>query len=380
MPGAATGLPVKIAINGFGRIGRLVFRAVRALYPKECKIVAIHDLLDIKTNVHLLKYDTAHGQFGEEVEIVDQETFTVGRPGPDQWVVKNLGGRTDPSALPWSAMGVDIVLESTGVYKTKAVLKPDGSIGRDGYDGHIRAGAKKVVLSVPAGDEIECTLVLGVNNEDVKSGTRHISNASCTTNCLAPVTKVINDRWPIRSGFMTTIHAYTNDQRCADLAHPDLRRSRACAQNIIPTSTGAAKALPIVVHGLRPKSLDGISIRVPVITGSLVDVSFNVEGTPSVEEVNSALKVAAKSGPMKGILAYTEDPIVSSDVINSTYSSIVDSLETKVIRDPNGGSIVKVLSWYDNEAGYSARCADIFHLLGRDLQTSTFWCCIPSGQ
>lgn len=217
---------------------------------------------------------------------------------------------------------------------------------------------------MPAGDEIECTLVLGVNDEDLTPATKHISNASCTSNCLAPITKVIHEKFHIINGFMTTVHAYTNDQQVADLAHADLRRARAAGQNIIPTSTGAAKALPIVVKGLAPKSLDGLSIRVPVITGSLVDISFNVEAQPTPEEINAALKAASESGPLKGILSYTTDPIVSSDIINSEFSSIVDSLETKVIKTPKGGAIIKVLSWYDNEAGYSARCANIFHKIG----------------
>nr|BAF48670.1 glyceraldehyde-3-phosphate dehydrogenase [Spirotrichonympha leidyi] len=355
---------VRIAINGFGRIGRLVFRAVRKLYPTECQVVAIHDLFAIDVNIHLLKYDSAHGTWPEPITKIDNEHFQVGE-GPTAWKVENMVGRIHPKDLKWGEKKVDVVLESTGVYKTKAQKGPDGKVTRDGYDGHIAAGAKKVVLSVPAGDEIECTLVLGVNDEDVKPTTTMISNASCTTNCLAPITKIINSKWKIITGFMTTVHAYTNDQQVADLAHQDMRRARAAAQNIIPTSTGAAKALPIVVHDLRPKSLDGISIRVPVITGSLVDTSFNVEGTPTRDEINAALKAATLEGPLKGILGYTEDAIVSSDIINCTLSSIVDSLETKVIPNPDGKSaLVKVLSWYDNEAGYSARCADIFHRIG----------------
>jgi glyceraldehyde 3-phosphate dehydrogenase len=358
---------VKIAINGFGRIGRLVFRAVRQLYPKECQIVAIHDLCDIKTNAYLLKYDSAHRTFPEEITVDEKEsTITVGT-GENKWVVKSLDGRLGPSQLPWKELGVDVVLESTGIFRAKAVVE-NGEVKKDGYDGHIYAGAKKVVLSVPSQDEIECTLVCGVNDEDLKKETKCVSNASCTTNCLGPVAKTINDAFGIVNGFMTTVHSYTNDQVVADTMHKDLRRARAAAMNIIPTSTGAAIALPKVVHALPPKSLDGFALRVPTITGSLVDLTINVKAKVTAAEINAALEKATKEGPLKGIMQYCTDPIVSTDIIGSPYSSIVDSLSTKVLPNPEGqGTLVKVLAWYDNEWMYSCRCADIFMRLGKNL-------------
>jgi glyceraldehyde-3-phosphate dehydrogenase type I len=357
-------MPIKIAINGFGRIGRLVFRAIRELYPTECQIIAIHDLCPIKTNIHLLKYDSAHGTFKEPVVIgADGESFIVGA-GSNTWTIKNLSARVGPSELPWRELGVDYVLESTGFFKTAVQKDESGKIIKDGYDGHINAGAKKVILSVPASDKIQCTLVCGVNDEDLTPDVTCISNASCTTNCLAPVAKVLNDNFKITSGFMTTVHSYTNDQKVADLMHEDLRRARAAAVNIIPTSTGAAKALPIVVKSLPPKSLDGLSLRVPTVTGSLCDLSVNVQEVVTAEQVNAALKSASEEGPLKGILKYSVDEIVSTDIIDDPHSSIVDSKLTKVI--PNGnGTLVKVLSWYDNEWMYSCRCADIFVRLGK---------------
>ncbi|KAH0788791.1 glyceraldehyde-3-phosphate dehydrogenase [Histomonas meleagridis] len=354
---------VKVAINGFGRIGRLVFRACRLLYPNEVQVVAIHDLCDMKTNVHLLKYDTAHRKFPEEIKITGDDTFQVGE-GENAWTVKNLGGRLNPSQLPWKELGVDVVLESTGIFRTKAVVE-DGKVTKDGYDGHIIAGAKKVVLSVPSQDQIECTLVLGVNDEDLKPETKCISNASCTTNCLAPVAKTINDAFGIKNGFMTTVHSYTNDQVVTDVMHKDLRRARAACMNIIPTSTGAAIALPRVVKALPPKSMDGLSLRVPTITGSLVDVTMNVKKEVTKEEVNEVLKKACESEQLKGIMKFSMEPLVSSDIIDDPHSSIVDGLSTMVLPNPDGGSLVKVLSWYDNEWMYSCRCADIFHRLGK---------------
>jgi glyceraldehyde-3-phosphate dehydrogenase type I len=358
---------VKIAINGFGRIGRLVFRAVRKLYPKECQVVAIHDLCDLKTNAYLLKYDSAHRTFPEEI-VADEanSTLTIGT-GDDKWVVKSLGGRLGPSQLPWKELGVDVVLESTGIFRKKAVVE-NGEVKADGYDGHIIAGAKKVVLSVPSADEIECTLVLGVNDEDLKKETKCISNASCTTNCLGPVAKTLNDAFGIRNGFMTTVHSYTNDQVVADTMHKDLRRARAAGVNIIPTSTGAAIALPKVVHALPPKCMDGMAIRVPTITGSLVDVTVNVNAKVTKEEVNAVLEKATKEGSLVGIMKYVDEPIVSSDIIGCQFSSIVDAQCTKVLPNPEGqGTLVKVLSWYDNEWMYSCRCADIFHRLEQYL-------------
>ena len=358
---------VKIAINGFGRIGRLVFRAVRERYPKECQVVAIHDLCDLKTNAYLLRYDSAHRKFNEPVEVNEADsTITVGT-GDSKWVVKSLGGRLNPSQLPWKEMGIDVVLESTGIYRAKCQME-NGKVVKDGYDGHILAGAKKVVLSVPSSDEIECTLVLGVNDEDLKPETKCISNASCTTNCLGPIAKTINDNFQVINGFMTTVHSYTNDQVVADTMHKDLRRARAAAMNMIPTSTGAAIALPKVVHKLPPKSLDGMAIRVPTITGSLVDLTVNVKQVCTKEQVNAALKKATEEGPLVGIMKYVTEPIVSTDIIHDSYSSIVDSLSTKVLPNPSGfGTLVKVLSWYDNEWMYSCRCADIFHRLEKYL-------------
>jgi len=356
---------VKIAINGFGRIGRLVFRAIRKLYPKECQVVAIHDLCDLKTNAYLLKYDSAHRTFPEDIAIDEEaSTLTIGE-GDNKWVVKSLGGRLGPSQLPWKEMGVDVVLESTGIFRKKAVIE-DGVVKTEGYDGHIFAGAKKVVLSVPSQDEIECTLVLGVNDEDLKPETKCISNASCTTNCLGPVAKTLNDAFGIINGFMTTVHSYTNDQVVADTMHKDLRRARAAGMNIIPTSTGAAIALPKVVHALPPKCMDGMALRVPTITGSLVDLTVNVKAKVTKEEVNAALEKATKEGPLVGIMKYVKDPIVSTDIIGDPYSSIVDALSTKVLPNENG-TLVKVLSWYDNEWMYSCRCADIFHRLEKYL-------------
>nr|BAC98825.1 glyceraldehyde-3-phosphate dehydrogenase [Trichonympha agilis] len=358
-------MPIKIAINGFGRIGRLVFRAIFELYPTECQVVAIHDLCPIKTNVHLLKYDSAHGRFKGDVKIGSDEKSFICSSGSTSWTVQNLSEKVGPSELPWADLGVDFVLESTGFYKTAYKADASGKVTTDGYDGHIKAGAKKVVLSVPASDAIQCTLVCGVNDEDLTPAVTCISNASCTTNCLGPVAKVINDNFHITSGFMTTVHSYTNDQKVADLMHSDLRRARAAAINIIPTSTGAAKALPIVVKALPPKCLDGLALRVPTITGSLVDLSVNVKEVVTVDQVNAALKAASEDGPLKGILKYTEDEIVSTDIIHDPHSSILDSKLTKVIPNTSGnGTLVKVLSWYDNEWMYSCRCADIFKRLG----------------
>ena len=351
---------IRIAINGFGRIGRLVFRALRERYPSECQVVAIHDLCDIGTNAYLLKYDSAHGRFPEEIDI-QGDCLVIGKE--NQWRVKVIGGRETPSQLPWRDLNVDCVLESTGIFRSKCVIDGD-TVTKDGYDGHIVAGAKKVLLSVPSADEIECTLVLGVNDDDLKPETKCISNASCTTNCLAPIAKTINNAFGVINGFMTTVHSYTNDQVVADTVHKDLRRARAAAQNIIPTSTGAAIALPKVVHGLPSKCMDGLALRVPTITGSLVDVTFNVHEEVTVEKVNEVLKSASSSGPLKGIMDFCTDPIASADIVHNQFSSIVDGSSTMVIPNKKGnGTLVKVLSWYDNEWMYSCRCADIFKRL-----------------
>jgi glyceraldehyde-3-phosphate dehydrogenase type I len=285
--------------------------------------------------------------------------------GATAWTVKSLGGRLGPSELPWASLGIDVVLESTGIFKKRLVME-NGEMKSDGYDGHIKAGAKKVVLSVPSEDEIDCTLVLGVNDEDLTAQTTCISNASCTTNCLAPIVKVLNEAFGIVNGFMTTVHSYTNDQVVSDVMHKDLRRARAAAQNIIPTSTGAALALPRVVKGLAAGSLDGLSLRVPSLTGSLVDLTLNVKKAGlTIEEVNTVLKAATDKPELKGILTFSEDPLVSSDIVDNPASSIIDALSTKVIlTEGMPGSLVKVLSWYDNEWMYSCRCADIFKKLG----------------
>jgi glyceraldehyde-3-phosphate dehydrogenase type I len=358
---------IKIAINGFGRIGRLVFRAIREMYPEQCRVVAVHDIFDIDSNVHLLKFDSTHGIYKEKVTInPDRISFTVGE-GPNAWVVRNLDGRVGPSQLPWRELEVDFVLESTGIFKAKCQKDADGKITRDGYDGHIFAGAKKVLLSVPASDKIDCTLVCGVNDEALKPEAVCISNASCTTNCLGPITKVLNNHFKIVSGFMTTVHAYTNDQLIVDAMHSDLRRARAAAINIIPTSTGAAKALPEVIPSLTT-SFDGMAIRVPTVTVSLVDLTVNVEAVVTKDQVNKALREASQTAEMKGIIEYSTDHLVSCDIIHNPYSAVVDSQLTKVLPNPTGqGSLVKVLAWYDNEWMYSCRCADIFVRLGSFL-------------
>jgi len=326
-------MSVKVAINGFGRIGRLVFKV--AQNDPDVEIVAINDLTDAKTLAHLLKYDSVHGRFPGEVSF-EGDTLVAGGTK-----VKVLAER-DPSALPWGDLNIDVVVESTGVFTKKAQI-----------ESHLKAGAKKVVLTVPAKDEIDNTIVLGVNDEELKASDKIVSNASCTTNCLAPVAKVLHDTFGIKRGLMTTIHGYTNDQRILDLPHSDLRRARAAAENIIPTTTGAARAVGKVIPALNGK-LDGGAMRVPVPDGSLVDLVVELEKDTTVDEINAAMKKAA-DGPMKGILEYTEDPIVSRDVIDNPHSSIFDALSTTVM----DGNFVKILSWYDNEFGYSSRVVDL---------------------
>jgi len=329
-------MSVKVGINGFGRIGRIVFR-VAHLDP-EIEVVAVNDLTDAKTLGHLLKYDSTHGRFPGKVEVKDGALVVDGKE------IKVLAER-DPGALPWKDLGVDIVLESTGVFRT-----------RDKIELHLKAGAPRVLLSVPSKspDDVDATVVLGVNNADLTADAKIVSNASCTTNCLAPMAKAINDAIGIEEGLMTTIHSYTNDQRILDFPHKDLRRSRAAAANLIPTSTGAAKAIGLVIPELKGK-MNGIAVRTPTITGSLVDLVCTLKKEASVEEVNAAVKAAAE-GPMKGILDYCEDPITSTDIIGDSHSSIFDSLLT----DKIGSKLFKVVSWYDNEYGYSCRCVDLF--------------------
>jgi glyceraldehyde 3-phosphate dehydrogenase len=324
---------MKIAINGFGRIGRSVFKV--AMERKNVEVVAINDITDAKTLAHLLKYDSNYGKYAKSVEAKEDALMVDGKK------IAVLAER-DPKNLPWGRMGVDLVVESTGIFRL-----------REQVAWHLEAGAKRVILTVPAKDKVDKMIVLGVNDEDLKDEDLIVSNASCTTNCLAPVAKVLHDEFGIVEGLMTTVHAYTSDQRLQDAPHSDLRRSRAAAVSVIPTTTGAAKAVGKVIPELNGK-LNGVALRVPVTTGSIVDLTVKLAKDPSVEEINGAMKKAAQ-GPMKGILEYTEDPIVSVDIIGNTHSSIFDSLATMKL----GSGFVKVFSWYDNEWGYSNRVVDL---------------------
>jgi len=321
----------RIAINGFGRIGRLAFRIMQN--RSDVSIIAINDLTDVNTLAHLLKYDSVHGKFDGDVKVVDGNLVVNGD------TVKVTAER-NPSDLPWGELDVDVVVESTGVF-THA----------DTAAGHIKAGAKKVVISAPAKGDLK-TVVLGVNDDVLQDGDTIVSNASCTTNCLAPMAKILNDSFGIEKGFITTIHAYTSDQRLQDAPHKDLRRSRAAAVNMIPTSTGAAVAVGLVLPELAGK-LDGLAVRVPTPTGSVTDLTVQLSRDVTVEEVNAVMKAAAE-GPMKGILSYCEDPIVSSDIVGDSHSCIYDVDLTRV-----SGNLVKVFGWYDNEAGYATRVADL---------------------
>jgi glyceraldehyde 3-phosphate dehydrogenase len=336
-------MATKVAINGFGRIGRAVARIIFER-KGDLELVAINDLADAKSLAHLFKYDTVMGKFKGTVKAGDGELVINGKS------VKVLAVR-NPAELPWKDMGVKVVLESTGIFRSAS--SPKG-----GYADHIKAGASKVMLSVPAKDDIDATIVLGVNDNQLTSKVNCVSNASCTTNCLAPLAKTLNDAFGIEQGVMTTIHAYTNDQRVADMIHSDMRRARAAAANIIPTSTGAAKAIGKVVPALAGK-LDGFAVRVPIPVGSIVDLVVNVKKDVTKESVNAAMKAAAE-GPMKGILEYCDEPIVSSDIVNNPASSIFDSLCTMVI-----DRTVKVVSWYDNEWGYSNRSVDIMEKMAK---------------
>jgi glyceraldehyde 3-phosphate dehydrogenase len=329
-------MAVRVGINGFGRIGRNVFRAAQA-QQADVEWVAVNDLTDARTLAHLLKYDSILGPYPGAVVQTGAGLLVDGRE------LKVLAER-DPGALPWGDLGVDVVIESTGLFTNRADAAK-----------HLDKGAKKVIISAPAADP-DVTVVLGVNFDDAYDPTKHdvISNASCTTNCLAPVAKVITDTIGVKHGLMTTIHAYTADQRLQDLPHKDLRRARAAAINLIPASTGAAKAIGLVVPELNGK-LHGFAIRAPVPTGSVVDLTVECQRETSIEEVNGALKAASESGPLQGIMSYTEDPIVSSDIISSPFSSIVDGLLTAVM----DGTMLKVVAWYDNEWGYSNRLVDL---------------------
>jgi len=325
---------VKVGINGFGRIGRNVFRA--ALNNSEVEVVAINDLTDVNTLVHLLKYDTTHGRLDATVEAGEGALYVNGKE------IKVFAER-DPGNLPWASVGVEIVVESTGIFTAK-----------EKAEAHLKGGAKKVIISAPATNE-DITIVMGVN-EDKYDPSKHtiISNASCTTNCLAPFAKVLNDKFGIVKGMMTTVHSYTNDQQVLDLPHKDLRRARAAAENIIPSTTGAAKAVALVLPELKGK-LNGMAFRVPTPNVSVTDLVAELSREVTVEEVNAALKEAANSGALKGILNYSEEPLVSSDYNGDPASSTIDALSTMVV----GGNLVKVVSWYDNEWGYSNRVVDL---------------------
>ena len=339
-------MAIKVAINGFGRIGRLVFRA--AADRPDIQIVAVNDLTDAKTLAHLLKYDSVHGRFDHEVEVGDGEFIVhakskLGELLGVQYAVKVLAER-DPAKLPWGDLDVDVVIESTGFFT-------DGTKAK----AHLDAGAKKVIISAPASNE-DITVVIGVNDDKIDPAIhRIISNASCTTNCLGPFAKVLEDSFGVKQGFMNTIHSYTNDQVILDFPHKDLRRARAAALSIIPTSTGAAKAIGLVLPACKGK-LDGMSMRVPTPDGSVVDLVAELETSVTKDDINNAMKAAAE-GPMKGILEYCTDPIVSIDVVGNPASSVFDSLQTMVMGGE--GTFVKCVSWYDNEWGYSNRVVDL---------------------
>ncbi|MEU6829752.1 type I glyceraldehyde-3-phosphate dehydrogenase [Nocardia beijingensis] len=339
-------MTVRVGINGFGRIGRNFFRAVeaqKALGTTDIEIVAVNDLTDNATLATLLKYDSILGRLPQDVSLDGDDTIVVG----DQRITA-LAIKEGPAALPWGDLGVDVVVESTGIFTDATKAK-----------GHLAAGAKKVIISAPAKGE-DITIVMGVNDDKYDGSQNIISNASCTTNCLGPLAKVLNDEFGIERGLMTTIHAYTQDQNLQDGPHSDLRRARAAALNIVPTGTGAAKAIGLVLPELQGK-LDGYALRVPVPTGSVTDLTATLRKSASIEEINAAYKAAAE-GPLKGILKYNTDPIVSSDIVTDPASSIYDAPLTKVIDDQ-----VKVVSWYDNEWGYSNRLADLIGLVGKSL-------------
>lgn len=326
---------VKVGINGFGRIGRLVFR--QAVENPEMEIVGINDLTDVKTLAHLLKYDTTHKKFKGEVSIEGDNLIVNGR-------TIAICAQKDPAQLPWASLGADIVVESTGIFTS-----------REAAAKHIAAGAKKVIISAPAKDKVDATIVMGVNDKSITGKEEVVSNASCTTNCLAPMAKVLHENFGIVKGFMTTVHAYTNDQNILDLPHKDLRRARAAACSIIPTSTGAAKAIGEVLPELAGK-LDGFAMRVPVPDGSVTDLSVIVEKAATKDEINAAVKAAAE-GEMKGILEYNVDPIVSSDIVGNAHSCIFDSPLTM-----SSGTMIKVVGWYDNELGYATRVVDLIDI------------------
>jgi glyceraldehyde 3-phosphate dehydrogenase len=338
---------IRVGVNGFGRIGRNFYRALAAQKAEgkstDIEVVAVNDLTDNASLAHLLKFDSILGRFPEDISLEGEDTIVVGKNK-----IKALEVKEGPAALPWGDLGVDVVVESTGIF-TKA----------EKAKGHLDAGAKKVIISAPATDE-DITIVLGVNDDKYDGSQNIISNASCTTNCLGPLAKVLNDEFGIVKGLMTTIHAYTQDQNLQDGPHKDLRRARAAALNIVPTSTGAAKAIGLVLPELKGK-LDGYALRVPIPTGSVTDLTAELSKSASVDEINAAFKAAAE-GPLKGILKYYAEPIVSSDIVTDPHSSLFDSGLTKVIDNQ-----AKVVSWYDNEWGYSNRLVDLVALVGKSL-------------
>ena len=329
---------MKVAINGFGRIGRSVFRILNS--NEDVNIVAINDIFDKGALTYLLKYDTVMGRFPDEVKL-EGDLLKTGSQS-----VKLIAER-DPSSLPWGELDVDIVIESTGIFRQREQL-----------ENHLSAGAKRVVLTVPSKDEIDYTVVLGVNDDGLLPEHKIVSNASCTTNCLAPMAKVLNDSFGIEMGVINTIHAYTNDQRLADVPHSDWRRSRAAAENVIPTTTGAARAVGKVLPELDGK-LDGIAMRVPVPDGSVVDLNVRLEQDVTIDDVNEVVRAAAHSGPLQHVLQYSTLPVVSTDIIGNPHSSIFDAPFTRVVE----GNFVKTLNWYDNEWGYSNRVADLLSVL-----------------
>jgi glyceraldehyde 3-phosphate dehydrogenase len=330
---------IRVAINGFGRIGRLTYR-IMAARKDQFDVVAVNDLTDNRMLATLLKYDSTHRRYDGQVDYDKEHLIDNGKK------IRALAIR-DPNELPWGKLGIDVVIESTGIFTARSAG------GKPGYDSHLGAGAKKVILSAPAKDEPDLTVVLGVNDHKLTREMKCISNASCTTNCLAPVAKVLHERFGIEKGLMTTVHAYTNDQPVQDMPHHDPYRARAAAQNIVPTTTGAAKAVGLVIPELAGK-LTGVAMRVPVATGSVVDLVAILAKKATKQDINAAMKAAAE-GPLKGILAYTEHPIVSTDVIGDPHSSIFAADFTQVLLD----NMVKVISWYDNEWGYSVRTADL---------------------
>jgi len=345
-------MTVKVGINGFGRIGRQVLKAMLEQYPDTLEVVAINDLFDAKTNAHLFKYDSNYGIFPGTVTVNGNDLVINGK-------IIRVFKEKDPGNLPWKDLGVEIVIESTGVFRDK-IGNPEK--GKPGVIVHIeKGGAKKVIITSPAKNE-DITIVLGVNDDKYDPKIHHVvSNASCTTNCLAPAAKVVHDNWVIKRGLMTTVHSYTNDQRILDVAHEDPRRARAAALNIIPTSTGAAKAIALVIPDLKGK-FDGYSLRVPTPTVSIVDFVAEVEKPVTAEELNAAFKSAAE-GSLKGILGYSDEPLVSMDFKGDSRSSIIDAENTKVL----GGNLIKVVSWYDNEWGYSCRTADLAAKMAKSL-------------